>query len=103
VVTFLPPDLSITFLVSILVPLVLGFIVGILVKTAFKIGIVIVVLLLILIVAGMIAPDNVLTPLIGWIKAGGTTATEWVHRIAGYLPYTSLVFIIGLVIGFLKG
>ena len=97
-----PPNLSATFIISVLVPLVIGFIVGLLIKTFLKIGLVIAVILLLLIIAGFLSPSQVLTPLIGFVKSGSTVA-KWVNRVAGYLPYTSITFIVGLVIGFLKG
>jgi uncharacterized membrane protein (Fun14 family) len=102
VVSFLAPDLSTTFLVAAILPLIIGFIVGVIVKSAFKIGIAIAVLLLILIVLGMITPDQILKPLLSILKSG-SSLTSYAQRVAGYLPYSSLTFIIGLAIGFWKG
>ncbi len=101
-VAVLPPDLSTTFIIAALLPLVIGFIVGLLIKTVLKIGLIIAVVLLLLIIAGFLSPGQVLTPLIGFLKSS-STAAAWVNRVAGYLPYSSLTFIVGLVIGFLKG
>lgn len=101
-VNFLPPDLSTTFLVAAILPLIIGFIVGVIIKSALKIGILLAVVALILIALGIITPDQVLTPLLSLIKSGSTLTSD-VHRLAGYLPYSSLTFIIGLAIGFLKG
>jgi len=101
-VAVLPPDLSTTFLIAALLPLAIGFIVGLLVKAFLKIGLIIAAILILLIVAGFLSPGQVLTPLIGFLKSSSTTS-EWVNRVAGYLPYTSLTFIVGLILGFLKG
>lgn len=101
-VSFLAPDLSTTFLVAAILPLIIGFIVGVIVKSAFKIGIAIAVLLLILIVLGIITPDQILKPLLSILKSG-SSLTSYAQRVAGYLPYSSLTFIIGLAIGFWKG
>ena len=99
------PDLSITFLIAAIVPLVLGFIVGMIVKAVFKIGLAIAVIILILIVLGVITPDQILTPLASLIKSGATQTAikNEVQRLAGYLPWSSITFIIGLILGFLKG
>ena len=102
VVAILPPDLSATFLIALLLPLAIGFIVGILIKNFLEIGLVIAAILLVLIFLGFLSPDQVLKPLLGWLKSG-STVSDWINRIAGYLPYTSLTFIVGAIIGFLVG
>jgi len=102
-VNFLAPDLSTTFLVAAIIPLIIGFIVGVIVKSALKIGIAIAVLVLLLIALGIITPDQVLTPLLSLIGKSGGALTSGVQRLAGYLPYSSVTFIIGLAVGFWKG
>ena len=103
-VTLLPPDLSVTFLVAAVVPLILGLIVGIIIKAILKIGLALAALVIILLLLGIITPDQILTPLASLIKSGltGNALTNEVRRLAGYLPYSSLAFIIGLAIGFLR-
>ena len=101
-VNLLPPDLSTTFLVAAIVPLIIGFIVGIIVRSFLKIGLALAVLAILLIALGIITPSQILTPLLSLVKSGGTL-TSYVQRVAGYLPYSSLTFIIGLAVGLLKG
>lgn len=99
------PDLSVTFLVALIVPLILGFLVGIVIKSVFKIGIAIAAIIIILMVLGIITPSQILTPLASLLKSGAAESalsTE-VNRLAGYLPWSSLAFIIGAIIGFLRG
>lgn len=98
----LPPDLSATFIIAALVPLIIGFIVGLLIKSFLKIGLLITAILLLLIIAGFLSPDQVLKPILGFLKSS-STVSDWVKRVAGYLPYTSLTFVLGLIVGFLKG
>ena len=95
------PDLSVTFLIAAIVPLILGFIVGMIIKSVIKIGIAIALLIIILILLGTITPDQVLKPLLSIVKSSGTLPS-YVQRVAGYLPYSSITFIIGLAIGFLR-
>jgi uncharacterized membrane protein (Fun14 family) len=102
VVSFLPPDLSTTFIVAAILPLIIGFIVGVIIKSALKIGIAIAILILILISLGIITPDQVLKPLLSVLKSG-SSLTSYAQRVAGYLPYSSLTFIIGLAVGIWKG
>lgn len=98
----LPPSLTTTFVVAAIVPLVIGLIVGIVIKSAIKIGVAIAILLLILIGVGILSPDQVLKPLLSLVQSG-SALTSKVKEIAGYLPYSSLTFLIGLAIGFFKG
>jgi hypothetical protein len=101
-VPILPPSLSATFIVAALLPLVIGFVVGLLIKKILTIGLIIAAIILILIIVGYLSPDQVLKPLLGFLKSS-STVSGWIKRVAGYLPYTSLTFILGLIVGFLKG
>ena len=101
-VAVLPPDLSATFIIGLIVPLVLGFIVGLIIKKVLKVGIALVVIALLLIFLGFLVPDQVLAPILGAFRSGGALV-DWVRRVAGYLPYSSLGFVVGAVVGFLKG
>ena len=101
-VTFLPPDLSTTFLVAAIVPLIIGFVVGVIIRSALKIGVAIAVLVILLIAVGIISPNQVLAPILSVVKSG-STLTTYANRVAGYLPYSSLTFVIGLAVGLLKG
>jgi len=101
-VTVALPDLSTTFLVAAIVPLILGFIVGVIIRSALKIGIAIAVLIILLIAVGIISPGQVLQPLLSIVKSGPDLVT-YAQRVAGYLPYSSLTFLIGLAVGLWKG
>jgi uncharacterized membrane protein (Fun14 family) len=98
----LPPSASVTFLAAAIGPLILGFIVGIIAKSAIKIGVSIAALIIVLIALGIIAPSQVLPPLLSIIKSG-SALTSKVTQVAGYLPYSSVTFLIGLAVGFFKG
>ena len=104
-VNFLPPDLSATFLIAAIVPLIIGFIVGIIIRSALKIGIAIAILVILLIAVGIITPSQVIGPIASLVKSGATqsTITDYANRIAGYLPYSSITFLIGLAVGLLRG
>ena len=98
----LAPDASVTFIAALLVPLILGFLVGIVAKAAIRIGVAIAAIIIILIVTGFITPDQVIQPIVQLFRSGPSLATK-VSQVAGYLPYSSLTFIVGFVIGFFKG
>jgi hypothetical protein len=98
----LAPAANLTFGIAIIVPLIIGLVVGIIIKSAIKIGIALAFLIIILIALGILTPDQVLKPIISLASSSGTVASK-VQEIAGYLPYSSVTFLIGLAIGFLKG
>jgi len=100
--TILPPDASSTFIVALLVPLVLGFLVGMVVKSAIKIGAAIAIIIVLLIFGGMLTPSQVIQPVLSAVKGSGPDVVSQAKRIAGYLPYSSATFIIGLAVGFFK-
>ncbi len=101
-VTILPPDLSTTFLAAALVPLILGFLVGIIAKGIMKVLVAAALLVIILIALGVVAPNQIIGPIVSLFKSG-QAYTSQVNRISGYLPYSSITFIIGLAVGFFKG
>ncbi len=96
------PNLSLAFILAALVPLIIGFVVGLIIRNFLKIGIAIAVLIVILILLGILTPNEVLKPILSLFESGGTLTNE-VKRLAAYLPWSSLTFLIGLAIGFLKG
>jgi hypothetical protein len=100
-VSILPPDASATFVLALLIPLVLGFLVGMVIKTALKIGAAIAIIIILLIFVGILTPTQVIQPVIGLFKSGPDLASK-VKQLAGYLPYSSVLFVIGLAIGFFK-
>jgi hypothetical protein len=101
-VTILPPDASTTFILSLIVPLVIGFLVGIVIKNAVKIGAAIAIIILLLIFGGIITPSQVIQPVLSFAQTSGPALTTKASRIAGYLPYSSITFLIGLAIGIFK-
>ncbi len=96
------PDFSITFIAALVVPLILGFLVGIIAKAAIKIAIALVVIILLLIAVGFIQPSQVIQPLVQLFRSGPSVISK-ADQIAGYLPYSSITFIVGFVVGFFRG
>jgi hypothetical protein len=98
----LPPDGSLTFIGALLIPLVLGFLIGVVARAAIKIGLVLVVIVVILIALGFVDPNQLIQPLVQYVRSGPALVDK-VNQIAGYLPYSSLGFLVGFIIGFFKG
>ncbi|MFP3226991.1 MAG: hypothetical protein RXQ80_08760 [Sulfolobaceae archaeon] len=85
-----------------LVSVLLGLLVGYLVKNIIKIGLTILAIIIILIAIGVISPHTVISG-IETITSYTPQIEEYVSQILTYLPYNSLLFIIGFVIGLWKG
>lgn len=98
----LPPALNTTFIVSIVAPFIIGFLVGIIIKSAIKVGFAILFLIIILIFLGILSPQQVIGWAVSIVKSGSAVTTK-AEQIAGYLPYSSVTFLIGAAIGFFKG
>jgi len=96
------PDLSTAFIVAAVVPLVLGFLVGTVIKQALKVGAVIAIIVLVLIFVGAVTPSQVIQPILSAFKGSGPTVLAQAKRLAGYLPYSSITFLIGLAVGFYR-
>ena len=80
----------------------MGFLVGVVIKSALKIGAAIAIIVLLLIFGGILTPSQLIRPLTSMIYSSGPTLTSKVNQIAGYLPYSSVTFLIGLAVGFFK-
>lgn len=91
-----------TFLAALIVPLILGFLVGIIAKGVLKVGLAIVALVIVLIAIGTITPGQVIGPIVTLFRSG-QSYTSKVDQIAGYLPYSSVTFLLGVILGFFKG
>jgi len=85
-----------------LVSVLLGLLVGYLVKNIIKIGLTILAIIIILIAIGAISPHTVISG-IETVTSYTPQIEKYVSQILTYLPYNSLLFIIGFVIGLWKG
>ncbi|HUI86430.1 MAG TPA: hypothetical protein VLY21_04670 [Nitrososphaerales archaeon] len=96
------PDLSTAFIVAAVVPLILGFLVGTVIKQALKVGAVIAIIILLLIFVGALTPSQVIQPILSAFRGSGPQVLTQAQRLAGYLPYSSITFLIGLAVGFYR-
>jgi hypothetical protein len=98
----LPPDSSITFVGGILIALAIGFLIGALARVFVKVGVVLLAIAVVLIALGFFEPNQLIKPLLAYIESG-TELTEKVNQVAGYIPYSTVAFVVGLLIGFFRG
>ncbi len=100
--TIAVPDLSTAFIVAAVVPLILGFLVGTVIKQALKVGAAIAIIILLLIFIGALTPSQVIQPILSTFKGSGPQVLTEAKRLSGYLPYSSITFLIGLAVGFYR-
>ena len=99
--SLIPPEFA--WILPIIIPLILGLIVGIIVKRALKLILAIVLLLAVLFVIGYTLALPSLTDI-------ANSALKYLPQIwsgaspfINLLPYSSIFFIIGLILGLWKG
>ncbi len=89
-------------IISIVVTFVLGLLIGLLVKKLFGVGIILIAIVVILLAIGYLSPATVEH----FLETIGTQIPKAVSEaksLSGYIPYDSIVFIIGFVLGLIKG
>lgn len=89
-------------IVSLVSSLIIGLLIGIIVKKAIQVGIILLILIVLLYAVGIIQPSTI-NNLISDIGIYGERAYRYASDIKSILPYTSLSFIIGFLIGLWKG
>ncbi|WP_187152660.1 hypothetical protein [Acidianus manzaensis] len=91
-----------TDIISIIVSFVLGLLIGLLIRKVIQVGLIILAIIIILIAIGAISPSTVEHALITL----GQEASKAQGEASTYiklLPYNTITFIIGFVIGLVKG
>jgi hypothetical protein len=87
---------------SIVLAFVLGLLIGIIVKRVISLGLLLLALILLLMALGYIHPSFTAT-LLKYLQYYGPKALEEAERISSLIPYSSVFFILGFIIGVWKG
>ncbi|BCU70956.1 hypothetical protein [Stygiolobus caldivivus] len=97
------PDIPKSEIVYAIVTFLLGLLIGYLVKNIVKIGVVILAIIILLVVAGVISPHTILSFVQSTASTAIPEAEKYANEAITYIPYNSLIFIIGFVLGLIKG
>ncbi|ADY01825.1 hypothetical protein VMUT_1621 [Vulcanisaeta moutnovskia 768-28] len=94
--------LTLTQIVSIIGLFVLGLLVGILIRKLVGVALVLLAIVILAIALGYLSPSTLVSILhyAGYAMSAAYAKTQ---QFVGAIPYSSLAFIIGLVIGLIKG
>lgn len=94
--------LSETQIISMVVTFILGFLIGLLVRKIIQVGLIILAIIVILLAIGALSPST----LVHGLESLGVYASQaknFVNSELAILPYNSIIFIMGLVLGLIKG
>jgi len=89
-------------IVYLIIAFVLGLLIGFLIKKIIQIGIILLAIVIILLAIGAISPSTIQNALTN-IGVYINQAAHLADTFKMYLPYNSIAFIIGLIIGLIKG
>lgn len=89
-------------IISMIVAFILGLLIGLLIKKIIQIGLIIIAIIIILIAIGALSPSTVIHGLES-LGVYASSAESFVKSEISILPYNSILFIIGLIIGLVKG
>jgi uncharacterized membrane protein (Fun14 family) len=95
----IPP--AIAWLVPVVLPFIIGLLVGVLIKKGLKLLIVVVALVLLLVVTGILSVSfsDLFSQAMKFLPLLYNTGQGWLNA----LPYSSITFVIGLVLGLVFG
>jgi len=95
----IPPEIA--WLVPIIVPFIIGLLVGFLLKNVLTLILVIAAIVIVLVVTGAlsISFSDLYDQAMQFLPKLSATGSAWINL----LPYASVAFIVGLVIGLWKG
>lgn len=85
--------------IALVVPFVIGLLIGYILKQAVKILAALIVLILILFAIGYIKPGTI-SYVLNKVFSYGSQAYSAAQSISSIIPYSSILFIIGVAIGF---
>lgn len=93
----IPPEIA--WIIPIVLPFIIGLLVGAIVKKGFKVVMLVVVLIIVLIATGVLslAFSELFTDAMKILPKFYDAGAGWLN----VLPYSSIMFVIGLVLGFL--
>ena len=95
-------SLSTSEVVALAVSFLLGLLIGFLIRKIIAVGLILLAIVVLLIAAGYLSPTQV-EHLVQNLAANATHYVSAINSVKAYIPYNSIAFVIGFVIGLLKG
>jgi len=98
----LPPNITEAEIVQLVISFLLGLLIGILVRKFIALGAILAAIVILLMVAGYVSPQQI-EALINSSLVKLQSYAGGAQEIVKFIPYNSIAFIIGFVIGLAKG
>ncbi|WP_338601986.1 hypothetical protein V6M85_01255 [Sulfolobus tengchongensis] len=96
------PALTTSGIISLVIAFLLGLLIGLLIRKIIQIGLIVLAIVIILIAVGYISPQDVINFLHS-LSAKLPYILSNAEGLKSIIPYSSLAFIIGFIIGIIKG
>ncbi|BBD72975.1 hypothetical protein HS1genome_1364 [Sulfodiicoccus acidiphilus] len=87
---------------AVAIPFIIGLLIGLLIRKIISVGVILLALVVLLLALGYIRPEQI-SAFLQMAGEYAQQATTRAHEISGFIPYSSLSFVIGFVIGIVKG
>ncbi|MCI4456195.1 MAG: hypothetical protein JHC23_05710 [Sulfolobus sp.] len=98
----LPSNITETEIVQLIISFLLGLLIGILIRKILVVVLILLAIVILLMVAGYVTPQQI-EALLNSSLAKLQSYTGGAQEIVSFIPYNSIAFIIGFVIGLAKG
>lgn len=95
-------SVSTSEIVALAVSFLLGLLIGFLIRKVIAVGLILLAIVILLIAAGYLSPTQV-EHLVQNLATNATNYVSTINSVRVYIPYNSIAFVIGFVIGLLKG
>jgi len=98
----LPSNITEAEIVQLVISFLLGLLIGILIRKVLAVAIILLAIVVLLMVAGYVSPQQI-EAFLNSSLANLQSYAGGAQEIVNFIPYNSIAFIIGFVIGLVKG
>ncbi|MDT7861786.1 MAG: hypothetical protein RRA45_06200 [Saccharolobus sp.] len=96
------PVITTSGIVSLVIAFILGLLIGLLIRKVIQIGLILLAIVIILIAIGYISPQDVIN-FLHTVSSKLPYILSKAEELKLIIPYDSIAFIIGFIIGIIKG
>ena len=89
-------------IIALVVSFLLGLLIGVLIRKIIAVGLILLAIVILLIAAGYVSPTQV-EHFVESLASNSTYYVEKLNTLRVYIPYNSIAFVIGFIIGLIKG
>ena len=98
----LPSNITEAEIIQLVISFLLGLLIGILIRKVIAVGLILLAIVILLMVAGYVSPQQI-EAFLNSSLVNLQSYTGGAQEVVKFIPYNSIAFIIGFVIGLAKG